>query len=242
LKQLEGSVKKFVGLFALCVAVSLGASTLISSSQDQSPKAQALKTQKQKEHGKLFKHGGKTLADLLGGQSGDITVAADPPLEFDSDASKQNTPSLESSFCNADAVVVGTLGEESAYLNEDESFIFTEYQLNVSEVVRNNKAAPIKINDNVTVVRDGGTLSINGRVVRALTADFKPFKTGEQYVLFLRYLPTTGSYLAYLYGSFLLDKDTVRTFGNVPPFFASNSQEFLGRVRATATTKCVLPK
>lgn len=225
-------------LFGLCAVVCLGMATLVRPSQEGQTKSPAPKTWKQKEHGKLFKRGGRKVSDLLAAQRGDITLGADPPLQIDTGEAAPSAPLLEGAVCNADAVVVGTLAEESAFLNEDETFVFTEYRLDAAEVIRNNAAAPIKPGDSLTIVRDGGTVRLDGRAVRALTADFEPFKTGGRYVLFLRHVPATGAYLAYLYGSFELGGAEVRALGKVPRPFPRDAKEFLDETRARAAAKC----
>jgi len=136
--------------------------------------------------------------------------------------------------CNADAIVVGTLKSESPQLTEDESFLFTEYIMSVSDVIKNNAAADIQSSADITVIREGGIGLINGRTIRAEREGFKLFTVGNQYLLFLRYIPETGAYLAYPYGSFELIQDQILPFGKMPEGSSTNKASFLNAVRATA--------
>ena len=40
--------------------------------------------------------------------------------------------------CDADAIVVGEVTSKSSQLTEDQDFIFTDYELKVEEVIKNN--------------------------------------------------------------------------------------------------------
>jgi sortase (surface protein transpeptidase) len=63
--------------------------------------------------------------------------------------------------CSADAVVLGSVSSKTAHLTEDETFVYTEYEFSVKEVLKNNSASFI----------DGNTIQITrpsrARLLRA---------------------------------------------------------------------------
>jgi hypothetical protein len=106
----------------------------------------------------------------------------------------------------ADAIVVGTARGRKAQLTEDETFIFTKYELAVEEVLKGGSAAAaVRPNDTIVVARSGGKMKLNGKDVIAEDDSFKPLKVGERYLLFINHLPEKNLYTAFnSAGSFLL--------------------------------------
>lgn len=234
--------------FAILISTVVG-SQIASKSQEEVKVTQVdriEKTQKQKEHGKLFRHGGRSLLSLTADQRGEVTVVADPPLSFSSNettttaaAATSSASFLESAACNADAVVVGVLESEKAQFNEGETFIFTDYGMKVEEIIKDNPKSSIQINSLITVTRDGGVLKLNGRTFRALKEDFKPFTLDRKHLMLLRFVPSTGSYLASAKGSFLLNDNKIGTFGSeVPHNIPKDETTLLAEIRNAVAKGC----
>lgn len=177
---------------------------------------------KQKAHSKLFKHHGPKLRDIAAKRTGVIEVEEEVGLVIDTRASTPDVPVLQSAVKNADAVVVGVLKSKSSQLTEEGNFIFTDYEMSVEEVIKNNSISPIQINSVITVTRDGGAVDIKGRIFTAKRGDFKPTLVGNRYLFFLRFVPETGAYLAYGNGAFELKGDKVFALGD------NASKELLG--------------
>jgi hypothetical protein len=109
----------------------------------------------------------------------------------------------------SDAVVIGVVGEKKSFLTEDENFVFSDYELNVEEILKNNSALPIK-EKRVTVTRPGGAVMLAGHTVRAIDESLEPLALGSRYLLFLNFIPSTGAYKAFnSKGSFLLKGDRI---------------------------------
>lgn len=96
----------------------------------------------------------------------------------------------------ADAIVLGQIKKKSSFLTEDDDFIFTEYELNPTEVLKENASNPIKNKCKIVLTRPGGSVLIDNRVVEAIDEANRPLKRGGRYIIFLRFIPTTGSYQA----------------------------------------------
>jgi len=242
-------MKKFVIVLAVLLAACLGVARVTSSQDQKSPKEkkeilldESALSQKQKHHRQYLKTSpGPKLRDLAAKGAGDIVVTVEEPLTISiSGKGAAEAPTLPFTVCNVGTIVVGTLTIESPQLTGDESFLFTEYTLNVEEVIKGTPSGRLKAGENITVIREGGVGQINGRTVRAEREGFKPFEMGGRYVLFLRDIPETGAYLAYPYGSFALDGDAVKPFGKMPEGVPATGASFLHAIRdTTASAKCV---
>jgi hypothetical protein len=198
-------------ILSLVVAVVASVATLRGRGQNTSTSQdgptlirRSTLTQRQREHAKLFKNKGVgNIYDLIQkmadeGDSGEINVESLPGTPELSQSGEPAAPSdqLATNAAQSDAVVIGVVSGKTSQLNEAETFVFTDYGLSVIEVLKNNGAAPISRNGAITVTRPGGAVQIEGRIVRAVDRTAKPLKVGEKYLLFLRYLPETGAYLA----------------------------------------------
>jgi hypothetical protein len=169
------------------------------------PVDKLVKTEKQKAHAKLYKEyskdGRKSLRTLasaggVGEVGGDvmpgIPILTPGPTSFDLDEF------LKGSVRDADAVIVGSVKSKTSMFNEEETFVFTDYQFNVEEVLKNNSASPLSLGAEVIVTRPGGAVVLgNGRLVRVGNRNLHPFAVDGRYVLFLKYIPETGAYSAF---------------------------------------------
>lgn len=210
------------------------------------PVQEGVMTERQRRHGKLFPYHGRKLSDLVAAQGGDIEVVMHADVIRTVDPAATKVPPLPFAVCNADAIFVGLLKSKTSQLNADESFVFTDYEMSVEEVIKDNSAAPARVGGDVTVTREGGEVQLKGRVVRAKRNDFQHSQVGKRYLLFLRFLPETGSYLAYPNGSFQLEGDKVISLGGTSRDElldgGSKSQAtFLGDVRAATAADCLRP-
>lgn len=234
--------KTSVTIIAALGIIALGAMQMTSLSQQRWSQRKIEKTPRQKEHGKFFRHGGKSLLELADERTGDVTVVVDSPLTVQSVASSSTEPldkSFEKAFCNADAVVVGLLKSEAGQFNENNTFVFTEYDLDVEQIIKENSKKSVQIGTNIIVARDGGRVTIDGRSFRAVLADFQQFEVGDRLLLFLRYVPSTDSYLAYADGSFKLQQNSVLPYGGLArKEINSDPLTFLNSISQMATSDC----
>ena len=140
----------------------------------------------------------------------------------------------------ADAVVVGVVKSSSSALVEDGSFIFTDVQLEVQEVIKDNLGAPIPPNTEITVTRPGGTIRLKGKKVRAADVEFNTFQVKGRYLLFLTFIPDSGSYRAFSERSFqLLPRRVVKVtpkLALVLPQSYNDPQAFVDEVRAAVAS------
>ena len=83
-----------------------------------------------------------------------------------------------------------------SHVNDDKSWLYSDWTFTVEEVLKDNAAAPVQAGATILVTRPGGQLVINGRLVSANCADFREFIAGQEYLLFLSFFPETGAYMS----------------------------------------------
>lgn len=151
-------------------------------------------TAKQKKHSKIFKgYKDREKIKNLITQKGDVEIRQEVG-DVRLPASFNLGVFLRESFCDADAVIIGNVKSKSSQINEDGTFTFTDYEFNTEEVLKNNTAAPINFNGNITITRTGGAVKLNGHLARAIDFRQVPLIENEHYLLFLRFIPDTGAY------------------------------------------------
>jgi len=211
--------KLFIGFILLVsVVLALGFSTTIRSSKnvraDKKPQRNKLEekikeevgkptpikegvmTDKQRKHSKLFKRyesstGGKKLRDMVEAQS-EIFLAKMAGLEIriDNDLNAY----LRKLTCNASAVFLATVQSKSSQLLDEGTFTFTDYEMRIDEVLKNNSSSPIEPNMIVTYTGPGGAVELDGKVINAIDYRSEPLQLGEQYLIYAAFLPDTASY------------------------------------------------
>lgn len=103
---------------------------------------------------------------------------------------------LHDRSCDSDAVVIGTVRSQTARLTEDETFIYTINEMDVTTVLKDNVAQPIKLGDHLNVLRTGGTLEVKGRKVSVTYRGSLWLEMERTYLLFLLFVPEKGVYVA----------------------------------------------
>lgn len=96
----------------------------------------------------------------------------------------------------SDAVVIGQVVEQASQVTEDDHFLFTDYQLDLDQVLKESPTASLKVPGKITVTRIGGTVLLEGHVIRTINDNFPLFHKSCRYLLFLKYLPDSDSYQA----------------------------------------------
>lgn len=154
-----------------------------------------------KEHSKLYKQYNRRerkLTELAATATSDFAVVEGVPQRaFRPDSPRLDSRSLiQQLTCKADAVVSGVVKSKTSQLTEDENFIFSDYDVLVEGVLKNNPAAPIQPNTRLSVTRPGGTVRLNGLNVSARDEVYRRLDVGSRYLLFLQYVPVAGTYSA----------------------------------------------
>jgi hypothetical protein len=143
--------------------------------------------------------------------------------------------------CEADAVVVGSVAGKVARLTDDETLIYTEYELVVNDVIKDNTRSPISRREAISVTRPGGLIKVEGQLIRFEDRSFKQLQLKKEYLLFLRYLPGASGYvLANEKGNIILENGNFKQLGRPAPELNNfdGAQMLLNTVREFATNNC----
>lgn len=182
--------------------------------EEPTPIQEGVMTTRQKKHSKVFKgfaHAtrGRKIPDLVS-ELGDVELSGgidEVPLIPRMPISQ----SLSVIACKSDAVVIGTVNEKLSHLIESGTFTFTDYELTVQEVLKDNPLAQLQPGAIITVTRAGGTVRLKGHTVRAVSEQMAPLAVGGRYLLYLVFLPETSAYRPlvspFFDDSFHLDND-----------------------------------
>ena len=98
-------------------------------------------------------------------------------------------------FDNSDAVVVGTVRAGQAYLSNDKRRLYSEFKVELQDVIKSPTGPYLMAGDSIDVQREGGKVRLpSGKVlVRAATANSMPH-IGSRCLLFLKYSSDTQDY------------------------------------------------
>ena len=223
-------------------------SQIATRNESPSPVQEGVKTEKQREHGKIFSRKyeyrrNKKLINLRG--TGDLQVLIGIPTRN----RPVNAPPfnlrlfLKDMICDSDAVLIGEVKDKSAQLTEYGEFAFTDYEITVEDVLKNNAAVLINPQDDITVTRPGGAIQLNGRIIRGIDLSYKPFASGSRILLFLKFIPATGAYETFRSdGSFaLVGNELVKLTEEALPADLENEKDapsFINKVRHLAVNTC----
>lgn len=127
-----------------------------------------------------------------------------------------NSNLLKDLSCKADAVVIGLVNNKTAHLTVDETFIYTEYEFSVEDVLKNNSSSPIEVNKSIQITRPGGLIKLDGQVVRVEDKSYEPLQTKKKYLLFLRSVPSADGYIVSdARGDFLLENNSFKKLSKI---------------------------
>jgi hypothetical protein len=156
-------------------------------------------TERQREHSRLFKgYGtGRKLRDIGAEVPTGVIVKRGPGIPVGEEGPSQSLVAfIQGLTCNADAVIVGVVKDKASQLTEDGEFAFTDYELTVEQVLKDNKLSHLEPNVQLTLTRPGGRIQLSGHIIEAEDAAFKPLTKAQRYVLFLKFIPQTGAYIS----------------------------------------------
>jgi hypothetical protein len=203
-------------------------------------------SERQRVHSKLFAHYKRLRgSDVIGGLVAEAKgkykiIETGVHLPLTELITESETP--ENFFSNlaraSDAVIRGKVTKKTSQITEDGAFIFTDYDIVVKEIMKNNAAAPLSSDTTITVTRPGGKVVVHGIVVKAFDDSYKPLPMNEHdVILFLQLIPETGAFKVTRYtGGYELDGSVLRplTGAKFPPGVLQNENSLLQTLRAVS--------
>jgi hypothetical protein len=190
-----------VAILVLAVVTGIGNQSQGTSASAKLDDATSIQegrmTDKQREHSKLYKGfgDGKKLKDIAVQIRGGVKVKRNTPIQGGETVPSPNfSEFLKGLACSADAVVIAVLKDKSSQLTEEGDFVFTDYELTIEDVIKDNEFAHLVPNISLTLTQPGGKVRLEGYIIEAEDALFRPLVIGERYALFLKFIPSTRAY------------------------------------------------
>lgn len=128
----------------------------------------------------------------LARETGDVYIRA--ASEIIEEIHFDSTNQLANWMRDCDLVAVGKIGTGIPYMTARQGFVNTDWSFEVKQVVKDNPKAAVAPGADLTVIAFGGRLKVGQRTVHAIQTTYKEFRPGEEYLLFLRFVPETGAY------------------------------------------------
>ena len=126
----------------------------------------------------------------------------------------------------SDAVVIGNVTDAKAYISEDKTAVYSEFTVQVWNVLKNSQALPLGMDTVVTVLRPGGGVRFpSGKIRKFLVAGRGLPHTGRRYAFFLKYDDLAQAYYIVtgyeLLGGKVFPLDGIPQYGTASHPFAS---------------------
>jgi hypothetical protein len=164
-----------------------------SQAKDATPVTEGVMTAKQVEHSKLYTQT-KRPKRLTDAPDGTTIIVGLPWADVSANSKLTLENYLQETTCKADVAVLVLVKSKASQLTVDGTFIFTDYEVVIEDVLKNNSNAAVQPKQEITVTRSGGVVNLNGKILAVKDKSFKPLEAGKTYLLFLSYLPSTGAY------------------------------------------------
>jgi hypothetical protein len=168
-----------------------------SENNDATPVQLGVLTPTQRIHGKVFSgYGHKPLDEVAASARAEgrpgvaVTVHGDrgylrPPTQEEI---------LNNLVQSSDSIICGTGLNKTSQLSEDNKFIYTDYQVLVSDVIKGNGRELVK-GHTIVVTQPGGKVLLNGIIIIATVNEFLPLSVdGAETLLFLNLVRESGAY------------------------------------------------
>lgn len=154
--------------------------------------------QRQEIHGRRMKMGeAGAIPRLLASTDGDVQLRdrSGPPQVWTSSDPQE---AIEAMICTSRGVVVARAGKPRSFMNADQGWVYTEWPFHISQTIKGKPSVGLRTAAEITVLRNGGTVLVNGRQVIAIPAmNDVPLVPGDSYLLFLGdRIAETGAFFA----------------------------------------------
>ncbi|HEY0874408.1 MAG TPA: hypothetical protein VGD94_13135 [Vicinamibacterales bacterium] len=97
--------------------------------------------------------------------------------------------------CEADAIVLAVPSKGQPFLNPEETWIFTRYQLRVSNVLKSDDGHLVAGNA-LVYVHPSGETTLRAQKISTEVTNYPLLRLGNEYLFFVRRIERTGHYRA----------------------------------------------
>jgi hypothetical protein len=131
------------------------------------------------------------------------------------------------------AVVTGTVLAGKAYVSKDHTFVYSDYQIKVDQVLKQDPSAGLTVGDLVVAMRQGGTIRFpSGHVRHFLNNGHGMPAVGAQYLFFLLKPDPVPEYEIAIGAAYELRNGRVYPLDDLSnEFDGASESDFLGKVQ-----------
>jgi len=159
----------------------------------------------------------------------------------------RNHPEVRNATEKSDLVAIGHIIRNISSLTASGAFIFTDSQYVVDTIWKDSKRdSPhhaIKIGDEITITGPGGTVISDGHKITAQPTNRIPLKVNHSYLVYLKYLQDSNSYIAVGFDGFDITESPVIPLRTTlkPPAQAllNDKNSFLDAMQASTSKAAV---
>src|SRR5215475_1810599 len=101
---------------------------------------------------------------------------------------------LNKTACRSEVIVVGGVISKTSQLTENRDYVFSDYEVKIEEVLKNNTSAKPETGGQIVVSSGGGTVKVGDLIIRLGDKSWAQYKKGVRYLFFLKYAPTAAVY------------------------------------------------
>jgi hypothetical protein len=246
----------FLAGLVLLIVAGVGASRLRQKDKeeaaylrelvDATPVQLGVLTEQQRVHSKLAIYaryeialtglkGGKKISEAVTNLKGKVYELCISPGLTELPSAETPSSFFGELASKSDSVIRGMTRRKVSQITDNDSFVFTDYYVVVTEVLKDDSAAPLHPQEVIVVTRPGGKVLVEGAVIRATDEGIPPLPLGDHdLLLFLRRVPETGAYTATRYdGTFEVDGPIVKALTGypLPPGILGDSRSFIHTLR-----------
>lgn len=195
--------KKTLAIILIVIVTFLGVASFRQLAQQRPPQQQddpptpiqlGVMTEKQRKHSKIIPppRSSRKLTD----QPGDVEdiFYINSGTNFGGRMPPPKAEYFQRLGCLADTIVIARIISKDSQLTENQDFIFTDYDLEVGQVLKNNSNLDIQALRNITITVPGGSVITGGRRISIFTTRKTPLRMRGEYLLFLRHVPELETY------------------------------------------------
>lgn len=141
----------------------------------------------------------------------------------------------------SDLIIIGTITDSQAFVSNDKTAVYSEFQVSVNQILKNNNVLPIIPESNIVAERIGGNVRFpSGRIQRRGYSGHNLPQKNKQYVLFLKW-DEAGKDYSILTGYEVqeqtvnpldgLDNENPRIFSNYKQYKNADLSMFLSKLK-----------
>ena len=189
----HGHSVSVIATFSLMAALTfLSAGRLQASVEDEIEK----QIHESHKHLPRYNHGGQDLLALANGAKDKTiqSVSAPPAVGILNSADTDGERLIEAEVCRADAIIVGTVNHFKTFLSADNSTVFTDYKIDVEQVIYNRSSVMLQSGKPIIVAIAGGTYLSGAVKIDQVGFDQPRLIPTRKYVFVLKMLPDATSF------------------------------------------------